>query len=334
MDRLLFFILLVNSSLASRINTWDPTSPTAPTWPTPPPTTWYPTPPPTERPSTPPSTRWYPTPTPPTWGPTQSPTPPTTEGPSTPPPTRWHPTPTPTWGPTPPTTERQSTPPPTRWYPTPTPTWGPTPPTTERPSTPPPTRWYPTPTPTWGSTPPTTERPSTPPPTRWYPTPTWGSTPPTTERPSTPLPISTSTESACQHPFEKIGGQCLMVENFSIGTYHGMAEFCDLLGGHIVKIPDADSLYHITDYLYSNQLTTLSFWIGATDEAAEGSWKWEDGSSVLMRTPFWANHGCSNEQAPEGGEKENCAVLDEKLHFYFNDVPCDSEFGVICEAAW
>ncbi|XP_064109791.1 type-2 ice-structuring protein-like [Macrobrachium nipponense] len=159
-------------------------------------------------------------------------------------------------------------------------------------------------------------------------------TAPTTERPPTPPPISTSTESACQQPFEKIGGQCLLVENFSVGTYKGMTQFCDMFGARIAKIPDADSLYHIADYLYSNQLTTVSFWIGATDEAAEGSWTWEDGSRVLMGTPFWANYGCLNKQSPDGVEEENCAVLDKDLHFYFNDVPCDSDFGVICEVEW
>ncbi|XP_068202497.1 C-type lectin domain family 6 member A-like isoform X4 [Palaemon carinicauda] len=138
----------------------------------------------------------------------------------------------------------------------------------------------------------------------------------------------------CPDPFELIGGQCLIVDNFTKGTYQGMKQFCEMFQGRVVKIDNADTLRAITDHIYDNKLTTVSFWIGATDEAAEGTWQWDDETHVPMGTPFWANFGCSNNQAPDGDKQENCAVLDKDLHFYFNDVHCDSDAGVICEAVW
>ncbi|XP_068202495.1 asialoglycoprotein receptor 2-like isoform X2 [Palaemon carinicauda] len=142
-------------------------------------------------------------------------------------------------------------------------------------------------------------------------------------------PISTT--DACPEPFESIGKQCLLVDNFTKGTYQGMKQFCEMFHGRVVKIANAEALRAISDYIYNNKLTTVSLWIGATDEFAEGTWKWEDGTHVLMGTPFWANYGCNNDQSPDGGTSQNCAVLDKDLHFYFNDVKCDSDAGVICE---
>ncbi|XP_056323487.1 uncharacterized protein LOC130236758 [Danio aesculapii] len=62
------------------------------------------------------------------------------------------------------------------------------------------------------------------------------------------------------------------------------------------------------------------FWIGLTDSAKEGSWKWVDGT--IMTTEFW-NHG-----EPNGHNSENCAVFRSSG---WADYRCDNTFQWICE---
>ena len=58
---------------------------------------------------------------------------------------------------------------------------------------------------------------------------------------------------------------------------------------------------------------------------------WTDGSATRLGTPFWANYGENNNQMPTGGTIQNCAFLDDNMHFYFNDNDCDVPLLAICE---
>lgn len=77
-------------------------------------------------------------------------------------------------------------------------------------------------------------------------------------------------------------------------------------------------------------LPEVDYWVGATDEGHEGVWLWVDGSVVEMGTPFWAI-GCHDNQLPDGGTYENCAVLSKAYSLYFDDVSCDGIAYAICE---
>ena len=70
-----------------------------------------------------------------------------------------------------------------------------------------------------------------------------------------------------------------------------------------------------------NCLTTGSedFWIGATDEATEGTWRTPDGSAA----PYLAF--ADNE--PNGGGGENCVVSDSSYH---RDRSCDRDYAALC----
>ena len=42
------------------------------------------------------------------------------------------------------------------------------------------------------------------------------------------------------------------------------------------------------------------FWLGATVEAAHGTWRWVDGTVLSLENPSWSGGG------PDGGDDKNC----------------------------
>ncbi|XP_029950540.1 C-type lectin domain family 4 member K-like isoform X2 [Salarias fasciatus] len=66
-------------------------------------------------------------------------------------------------------------------------------------------------------------------------------------------------------------------------------------------------------------------WIGLTDRAQEGTWRWVDGT--LLQRSYWY----SGEPNDEWGE-EDCAEINYKdVENSWNDMPCDRQIHWICE---
>nr|QIE05465.1 C-type lectin 1 [Portunus trituberculatus] len=147
--------------------------------------------------------------------------------------------------------------------------------------------------------------------------------------------ISGDSSGGCSSPYTMVAGRCLYINFATSGTwdrFHSM--YCKDTGGNdLVTVDDANFLADLVQYITSIGWQDGLFWIGASDKSHEGHWIWPNGSPVKMGTPFWGTYGCYNQQYPDGGTNENCAILDGNANLYFNDFKCDTALAVfgICE---
>lgn len=75
----------------------------------------------------------------------------------------------------------------------------------------------------------------------------------------------------------------------------------------------------------------MPYWIGGSYESHEGDWRWTDGTSMKMGTPFCGDGVNDQIQEPDGGLSQNCIWLNNENHFFFFDVTCETSAEAICE---
>ena len=68
---------------------------------------------------------------------------------------------------------------------------------------------------------------------------------------------------------------------------------------------------------------TSNAWIGLTDSAQEGNWRWNNGDNALV------THWGYNQ--PNGGVLENCTVMNISDAYRWHDLPCSSANDYVCE---
>ncbi|KAK8754118.1 hypothetical protein OTU49_011886 [Cherax quadricarinatus] len=135
------------------------------------------------------------------------------------------------------------------------------------------------------------------------------------------------TTGSCTLPYVKVGSRCLLFFVSESGPWSDMEFLCQSAGGHLAIVDDANLLGDIVDFIAANDLSPTLYWLGATDEAVEGNWKWVDGSSVKLGTPFWLP--CTHE--PNGGTLQNCLAITVSSSYYFTDDTCTKSMTPICE---
>ncbi len=106
-------------------------------------------------------------------------------------------------------------------------------------------------------------------------------------------------------------------------TWHAARDKCREFGGHLAIIPDAETWAFV-----KGLGGPVSVWLGATDEAVEGAWKWVDGTIVTFSA--WIGAGPDNSR----GVEHYLATYKAE----WNDAPKTGEFiphqfvrGYICE---
>ena len=101
-------------------------------------------------------------------------------------------------------------------------------------------------------------------------------------------------------------------------TWHQAEKSCASYGGHLTSIHSREEEQFIINHVVKQ--TSRNLWIGGSDEANEGAWKWTDGSPVDFFN--W------DRDEPNGALHENCWELLHRPHpsrknpWGWNDYPC------------
>ncbi|XP_067416507.1 CD209 antigen-like protein C isoform X3 [Emydura macquarii macquarii] len=108
---------------------------------------------------------------------------------------------------------------------------------------------------------------------------------------------------------------------FSISTksWSEAKEFCTNQGSHLVIVNSIQE----HDFLSNGVIETREYWLGLSDSAKEGEWRWLDGS--LLSVKFWAK----GEPNDVGDQGEDCGTL--RFDGMWNDIPCSMNAYWICE---
>ncbi|XP_065278402.1 hepatic lectin-like [Emys orbicularis] len=119
-------------------------------------------------------------------------------------------------------------------------------------------------------------------------------------------------------------GRCY---NFSLNelSWDASRSSCQREQADLVVINDLEEQVFL-----SKRQGQLNYWIGLTDVAKEGSWKWVDGTDLNQMEKFWYPSQPDNHQ-----DKEDCVSLTAKQTppHNWNDASCDAPFHYICEKA-
>ena len=80
---------------------------------------------------------------------------------------------------------------------------------------------------------------------------------------------------------------------------------------------------HAQLYFMTTLNITSNTWIGLTDSAQEGNWRWNNGDTVNI-----TNWGLNQ---PDGGFLENCTVMNVSDTYRWHDQSCSSINDYVCE---
>uniref|UniRef100_A0A8C7X5J2 C-type lectin domain-containing protein n=1 Tax=Oryzias sinensis TaxID=183150 RepID=A0A8C7X5J2_9TELE len=127
--------------------------------------------------------------------------------------------------------------------------------------------------------------------------------------------------SRCPEKWIRFGSSCYFFSEES-KSWDEAREFCRARGADLVVI---DSKEENTFLLaFRNQ----AVWIGLTDKAQEGTWKWVDGSPLTLQ--FWEKDQPDNGGGRVSYGEEDCIQIRNTPGFW-NDVSCETSLRWICE---
>ncbi len=99
-------------------------------------------------------------------------------------------------------------------------------------------------------------------------------------------------------------------------SYNGMQ-------GHLATITSSEENDFVVN-AWPNLEADYQFWIGGTDEASEGVWRWITGEA-------WSNTYWNSGEPNNSDDGENCLDYKNVEGLGWNDASCDSQFSYLVE---
>ena len=147
-----------------------------------------------------------------------------------------------------------------------------------------------------------------------------------------PLQFQQPDPDPCVPPFITPGTSgCYYVPTVSTDYFTRAKSLCSDQGGRLVEIDSQKKQDEITPYLAADPATSglTYFWMGATDEAVEGSWVWTTSGRPVTFSNWRPGQ-------PGGGLAEGCTLFNLTANGLWQDNVCvqPSSYGkrkAICE---
>uniref|UniRef100_A0A8C5BXX1 C-type lectin domain-containing protein n=1 Tax=Gadus morhua TaxID=8049 RepID=A0A8C5BXX1_GADMO len=119
--------------------------------------------------------------------------------------------------------------------------------------------------------------------------------------------------------WKKFGCKCYKISDTGL-SWNESREFCVSRGADLVVVDSKEEMDFIS------RLYNVYFWLGATDAAGEGTWRWVDGTGLSLDDPSWSGG------RPQGGVDRNCLRRAWAQNQYkWTDVSCDYTSWGLCE---
>ena len=122
----------------------------------------------------------------------------------------------------------------------------------------------------------------------------------------------------CPDGWNKFGCKCYKTSDTGL-SWNKSRDFCVSHGADLVVVDSKEEMDFINElYVY--------FWLGATDAAGEGTWRWVDGTVLSLDNSSWSGG------RPRGGVDRNCLwMVWEQNQYKWADVSCEIRYYGLCE---
>lgn len=123
----------------------------------------------------------------------------------------------------------------------------------------------------------------------------------------------------------KIHRKCFLA-NLVKQSFHAASEDCIAKGGSLSTPLTGDENDHLYSYVRQSIGPDEHIWLGINDMVTDGNWVDQSGSNVRFK-----NWETEITQQPDGGSRQNCAVLSITANGKWFDENCRAEKASVCE---
>lgn len=123
----------------------------------------------------------------------------------------------------------------------------------------------------------------------------------------------------------KILGKCFLADPVK-KTFHAANDDCIAKGGSLSTPLTGDENDQLYSYVRQSIGPEEQIWLGINDMVTDGQWVDQSGSSVRFK-----NWETEITLQPDGGSRQNCAILSTTANGKWFDESCRAEKASVCE---